>query len=150
MNSLGFAPEKILKTYKWYTQAEIEMFLEGVSHIIMVEPDLRDNKSKRLHFTLFLNTREALPPVVIEPVTEKFFDELGLYDVIEMSHFMAEVAFAQTSQETPMPHLLDEAATASYDGAQSVPCFVLDFYALAREGYEEIAEGLSGWSYVRN
>jgi len=151
MKDIKFNPEQVLKTEKWFSKAEIEEILNNVEYIIMAEPNFNDTSMAQIHFTIFLNTQDVLPKEVINPILEKFSTEYKLKDVIDFQHQLADVAFAKTNQETPMPYhkiTHDANSSAILEDAGTIKNYIFDFNANAIEGFNQIRDGLTGWSYV--
>ena len=135
-----------LKVHSYLSQSEIAAHLEGVEYIIMASPSLI-SKGLPLHFTIVLNTSETIPEEIKPLILEKFCRE---YKITQTSHVLSNlerVAFALTSQETPMPkHIIDDTE------ANTIPwvlLHIIDFLGDSEE-FKEAKEGLSGWSYSYN
>lgn len=135
-----------LKVHSYLSQSEIAAHLEGVEYIIMASPSLI-SKGLPIHFTIVLNTSESIPEEIKPLLLEKFCRE---YKIAETSHVLSNrerIAFAHTTQETPMPkHIIDDAE------ANSIPwvlLHIIDFLGDSEE-FKEAKEGLSGWSYSYN
>lgn len=135
-----------LKVHSYLSQSEIATHLEGVEYIIMASPSLI-SKGLPLHFTIVLNTSETIPEEIKPLILEKFCRE---YKITQTSHVLSNlerVAFALTSQETPMPkHIIDDTE------ANTIPwvlLHIIDFLGDSEE-FKEAKEGLSGWSYSYN
>ncbi len=143
--------EDFLKTEKWLSDAEIFTLLQGVSYIILAEPNFAEGASTTSHFTIFFNTQEEIPDDITQQILEKFAQEHTLYDIENFQHMLADVAFAANNQETPMPMVINHQAehTPYEEGAGSVKNYIFAFNANFKEGFEKTLEGFSGWSYVR-
>ncbi len=137
---------KALKTRRHLTPEEIAAHLEGVEYIIMAAPSVRDDAKGPIHFTVFLNTPDPLPPEVVEPVLEKFAHQYGIRNIEELLAQPDAVAFAETAQETPMPlHLFTP------EDKMRIPhtkMFVLDFEADSDNFPEVKEQQLTGWTYA--
>ncbi|MDD5053536.1 MAG: hypothetical protein PHO27_12445 [Sulfuricurvum sp.] len=135
-----------LKVHSYLSQSEIARHLEGVEFIMMAGPSMMA-EGHPIHFTIILNTADVIPEEVKPLILEKFCRE---YNITATSHVLSNrerIAFALTTQETPMPkHIVDEAE------ANSIPwtlLHIIDFLGDS-EGFKEAKEGLSGWSYSYN
>lgn len=135
-----------LKVHSYLSQSDIEKHLEGVEYIMMAAPSLI-SKGLPIHFTIILNTDEIIPEEVKPLILEKFCRE---HNITQTSHVLSNrerIAFALTSQETPMPkHIIDDAE------ANTIPwtlLHIIDFLGDA-DGFKEAKDGLSGWSYSYN
>lgn len=138
---------KPLNIKSYLSRSEINDHLKNVEYIIMAAPSMMAAPELPLHFTLFLNTQENIPEEIKPQLLEKFCQE---YHITQTSHVLSNlerIAFAQTSQDTPMPrHLLDDAE------ANAIPwtlMHIIDFLGDS-EGFKEAKDGLSGWSYSYN
>jgi hypothetical protein len=113
----------------------------------MASPSLQSAPDPSLHFTFILNTADKIPDPIKEQLLEKFcFD----YNITSMKHVLnnrERIAFAMTSQDTPMPrHIIDDAE------ANTIPwtlLHIIDFLGES-EDFQEAKDGLSGWSYSYN
>jgi hypothetical protein len=47
-----------------------------------------------------------------------------------------------------MPALVLDPKAAQIEEADIVPMYIFDFKATATQGFSEVKEGLTGWSYV--
>ena len=137
---------KPLNIQSYLSYNEIEKLLVGVEYIIMAAPSLVKN-AHPIHFTIILNTADIIPEEVKPLILEKFCHE---YNITATSHVLSNrerIAFAITTQETPMPrHLIDDAE------ANSIPwtlLHIIDFLGDS-DGFKEAKDGLSGWSYSYN
>jgi hypothetical protein len=135
-----------LKVNSYLSTGEIKTLLENVEYILMASPSLVPNDHP-IHFTIILNTADVIPEEIKPLILEKFCREL---DITATSHVLSNrerVAFALTSQETPMPkHIIDDAE------ANAIPwalLHIIDFLGDS-EGFKEAKDGLSGWSYSYN
>jgi hypothetical protein len=135
-----------LKVNSYLSPSEITNHLEKVEYILMASPSMMLNEHP-IHFTIILNTSDVIPDEVKPLILEKFCREL---DITSTSHVLSNrerIAFAMTTQETPMPkHIVDDAE------ANSIPwtlLHIIDFLGDS-EGFKEAKDGLSGWSYSYN
>lgn len=135
-----------LSVNSYLSAGEIKTLLENVEYILMASPSLVPNDHP-IHFTIILNTADIIPEDIKPLILEKFCREL---DITATSHVLSNrerIAFALTSQETPMPkHIIDDAE------ANSIPwtlLHIIDFLGDS-EGFKEAKDGLSGWSYSYN
>ncbi|MEA3373521.1 MAG: hypothetical protein U9Q62_07510 [Campylobacterota bacterium] len=137
-----------LETKHYFTPDEIQAKLAGVEYIIMAAPSPDHFKETPIHFTIFLNTHEALPEEIKGAVFEKFCEQ---YNIINTAHVMSAlqaVAFAETRQETPMPmHLVkpEDQRTIPH-----VPLHVIDFLGDSSDFEQTKRDSLTGWSYSYN
>jgi hypothetical protein len=135
-----------LKTERHLSAEEISAHLEGVEYIIMAAPAVRDNAKAPLHITLFLNTREMLPPQIQEAVLEKFAAQYGLHGISDLFSQPDRVAFAVTVQESPMPlHLFKPEDKMRLP---STVMFIMDFEADSDHFPEVKEKQLTGWTYA--
>lgn len=138
---------KPLNIHTYLSKNEIEKHLENVEYIIMAAPSMMADPELPLHFSIFLNTSDSIPEEIKEQLLAKFCQE---YAITKTSHVLSNlerIAFATTSQETPMPrHIIDPAE------ANTIPwtlLHIIDFLGES-EGFKEAKDGLSGWSYSYN
>ena len=136
-----------LKINSYLSYTEIEKLLDGIEYIMMAAPSMLSEPMLPIHFTIILNTSEPLPEAVVPMIFDKFCQENNITQTSHLLSNLERVAFAMTAQETPMPkHLIDDAE------AKSVPwklLYIFDFLGDA-EGFKEVKDGLSGWSYSYN
>ena len=137
---------KPLKIHSYLSYNEIEKHLEGVEYIMMASPSLIPDELP-IHFTIILNTADMIPEEVKPLILEKFCRE---YKITSTSHVLSNrerIAFAMTTQETPMPkHIVDDAE------ANSIPwtlLHIIDFLGDSTD-FKEAKDGLSGWTYSYN
>jgi hypothetical protein len=139
--------KEALKTQRYFDKPEIDAHLFGVEYIIMAAPSTRENAKAPIHFTIFLNTQEVLPPNIQEAVLKKFAAQYNITEIHDVFSQLDSVAFAQTSQETPMPlHLFKE------EDKRALPhtiMHVIDFEGDSPD-FKEPKEGMTGWSYSYN
>lgn len=138
---------KPLNINTYLAKSEIEAHLANVDYIIMAAPSMMAPPELPLHFSIFLNTSDPIPEEIKPQILKKFCHELAITQTRYVLSDLVRVAFALTSQETPMPrHILDEAE------ANTIPwttMYIIDFLGDA-EGFKEAKDGLSGWSYSYN
>lgn len=136
-----------LKVHSYLSQPEIQKLLEGVEFIIMASPSMMAASELPLHFTIILNTSEVLPEAVKPQILEKFCREYAITETKHVLSNLERVAFALTTQETPMPHhIIDDAE------ANTIPwtlLHVIDFLGDS-DGFKEAKDGFTGWSYSYN
>ncbi len=137
-----------LKAEKYLSPAEIESHLDGVEYIIMAAPAVRDGAKGPIHFTLFLNTKDPLPPEIQPAVLDKFAAQYGITGISDLFSQLDRVAFAETSQQTPMPlHLYTMQEKAALP---STVMYVMDFEGDS-DNFPEVKERqLTGWTYSYN
>jgi hypothetical protein len=135
-----------LKINSYLSSSEITKLLENIEYILMASPSMMLDELP-IHFTIILNTAEAIPEEVKPLILEKFCRELGITVTSHVLNNRERIAFAMTTQETPMPkHIIDDAE------ANTIPWILLhiiDFLGDS-EGFKEAKDGLSGWSYSYN
>lgn len=136
-----------LKVHSYLSHNEIETHLNGVEFIIMAGPSMMAAPELPIHFTIILNTSDPIPNSVKPQIFEKFCREHGITATSHVLSNLERIAFAMTTQETPMPrHIIDDAE------ANTLPwklLYIIDFLGDA-EGFKEAKDGLSGWSYSYN
>lgn len=135
-----------LKINSYLSTGEIANLLKKVEYILMASPSMMVDELP-IHFTIILNTSDVIPEEVKPLILEKFCREL---DITKTSHMLSNrerIAFAMTTQETPMPkHIVDDAE------ANTIPwtlLHIIDFLGDSN-GFKEAKDGLSGWSYSYN
>jgi len=138
---------KPLNINSYLSQSEIQKHLKNVDYIIMAAPSMMTAPELPLHFSIFLNTSDLIPEEIKGALLAKFCQE---YAITKTSHVLSNlerIAFATTSQETPMPrHIIDDAE------ANAIPwtlLHIIDFLGES-DGFKEAKDGLSGWSYSYN
>jgi len=135
-----------LKVNSYLSSGEIGTLLENVDYILMASPSMMVDEYP-IHFTIILNTAERIPEEVKPLILEKFCRELGITVTSHVLSNRERIAFALTTQETPMPkHIIDDAE------ANTIPwtlLHIIDFLGDS-EGFKEAKDGLSGWSYSYN
>lgn len=138
---------KPLQINTYLSHAEISSHLTNVEYIIMAAPSMLKAPRLPIHFTIFLNTAGPIPEEIKPAIFEKFCCENGIVQTSDLLFETGRVAFALTAQETPMPrHLLDPAEANQIPW---IPLQVIDFLGDA-DGFKEVKDGLSGWSYSYN
>lgn len=137
---------KALTVNSYLASSEITKLLDNVEYILMASPSMMVDELP-IHFTIILNTSEILPEEVKPLIFEKFCRELGITATSHVLSNRERIAFALTTQETPMPkHIVDDAE------ANTIPwtlLHIIDFLGDS-EGFKEAKDGLSGWSYSYN
>lgn len=135
-----------LSVNSYLSAGEIRTHLENVEYIVMASPSLVANDHP-IHFTIILNTADVIPEEIKPLILEKFCRELGITATSHVLSNRERIAFALTSQETPMPkHIIDDVE------ANTIPwtlLHIIDFLGDS-EGFKEAKDGLSGWSYSYN
>jgi hypothetical protein len=135
-----------LKINSYLSSGEITKLLENIEYILMASPSMMVDELP-IHFTIVLNTAEVVPEEVKPLILEKFCRELGITATSHVLSNRERIAFAMTTQETPMPkHIIDDAE------ANTLPwtlLHIIDFLGDS-EGFKEAKDGLSGWSYSYN
>lgn len=138
---------KPLNIGSYLSHNEIQTLLEKVDFIMMASPSLQSERDPSLHFTIILNTADLIPDAIKEQLLEKFCSDYNITDMKYVLNNRERIAFAITSQDTPMPrHLIDDAE------ANTIPwtlLHIIDFLGES-EGFQEAKDGLSGWSYSYN
>lgn len=135
-----------LKINSYLSAGEISTLLENIDYILMASPSMMVDEYP-IHFSIILNTAEMIPEEVKPLILEKFCRELGITATSHVLSNRERIAFALTTQETPMPkHIIDDAE------ANTIPwtlLHIIDFLGDS-EGFKEAKDGLSGWSYSYN
>lgn len=135
-----------IQAEKYLSEEEIRAHLDKVEYIIMAAPSVREDAKAPIHFTLFLNTDENLPPEIQEAVLNKFAAQHGLREISDLFSQPDLVAFAETTQETPMPmHLYKREDKRRFP---SVVMFIMDFEADSDNFPEVKTRQLTGWTYA--
>ena len=131
----------------YLNHTEIGEHLKNVEYIIMAEPSMFPEPALPIHFSIFLNTADPIPEEIKPLLFDKFCREHRITATSDLLFEPARIAFAKTSQDTPMPrHLLDPAE------ANMTPWTIMqiiDFLGDS-EAFKEAKDGLSGWSYSYN
>ncbi|TKI69278.1 hypothetical protein FCU45_07090 [Sulfurimonas crateris] len=136
---------KAIRTTRYLNKSEIKEHLKNVEFIIMAAPSPEQFKESPIHFTIFLNTSDNLPKDIQDAILDKFLDENGIQNPIEMMSQIMPVGFSEGSHETLMPLLLIK--KEDMVNIPSVPLFVFDFLADSENFYEAKEKSLTGWSY---
>lgn len=141
---LNINPEDVLKNERWLDIIEIQNTLEGISHIVMAAPTGYKDREDLVHFSLFLNTQDDLPADIARNVMEKFAFDNQISDIDHITHDLADIAFAVTNKETPMPIHIEE----KDEGTTTTQMYLIDFTGRSPL-FEEAAKGMTGWSYIK-
>ncbi len=136
---------KAIVTDEYLDQNEIQKHLENVEYIVMAAPAPSKFKQTPIHFSIFLNTQENLPPEIQEAVFEKFLKENKITNPIEVIAKVMPVGFGKSKQDTPMPLLLIK--KEDQFTIPSTPMFVFDFLADSENFFEAKTHALTGWTY---
>ncbi len=139
---------KAIVTDTYLDTIEISAHLKNVEYIIMAAAAPNHFKDTPIHFSIFLNTGDTLPNDVKDAILDKFLDEQGIRDPIEIMSQTMPVGFGKSLQETPMPLLL-----VKPEDQKSIPyavMHVIDFLADSDNFFEAKNEKLTGWSYSYN
>ena len=84
-----------IKTLRYLSVDEIKEHLENVEYIIMAAPAPDNFKETPIHFTLFLNTSDDLPREIQKAIFDKFLQEEGIKNAIEVMSQIMPVGFSQ-------------------------------------------------------
>ncbi|MDT8339007.1 MAG: hypothetical protein RQ763_07390 [Sulfurimonas sp.] len=136
---------KAIRTTRYLDIDEINEHLKNVEYIMMAASSPEHFKESPIHFTIFLNTSDNLPKDIQDAVLDKFLEENGIRNPIEVMSRIMPVGFSEGSHETLMPLLLikkEDMTTVPH-----VPMFVFDFLADSDNFYEAKEKSLTGWSY---
>ena len=139
---------KAIVTDTYLDTIEISAHLKNVEYIIMAAAAPNHFKDTPIHFSIFLNTGDTLPNDIKDAILDKFLDEQGIRDPIEIMSQTMPVGFGKSLQETPMPLLL-----VKPEDQKSIPyavMHVIDFLADSDNFFEAKNEKLTGWSYSYN
>ena len=139
---------KPLSVSHYLTPTQIQEHLEGIEYIIMVEPSVLQEEALPLHFVIVLNTACLIPDVVQGKIFEKMCRDYGVVAHAHLLNQLEKVAFAMTSQETPMPAVLRDPQQAAQIPWQWL--HVIDFVGDSDQFPQAKDQGLSGWSYIKN
>jgi hypothetical protein len=135
----------LLKANRYLKPDEIALHLEGVEYIILAQPHSNKEHALPIHFTIFLNTHEALPDSVKQPVFEKFCTQYNITKTSDILNTLQAVAFAETNNDRIMPmHLFKP------EDQKSIPhtfLHIIDFLGDAQNFKEVKTDGQTGWSY---
>jgi len=136
-----------IKTEQYLTQKEIQKHLQNVEYIIMATPAPEHFKTTPIHFSIFLNTADAIPEDIQKAILDKFRAEHKIKEPTELLSQIMPVGFAVSSaQDTPMPMLLIKP-----EDQRNIPhvlMHVMDFLADSDEFNEAKEKNLTGWSYA--
>ncbi|OHE04532.1 hypothetical protein [Sulfurimonas sp. RIFOXYB12_FULL_35_9] len=135
-----------IKTLRYLSVGEIKEHLNGVEYIIMAAPAPDNFKETPIHFTLFLNTSDDLPREIQKAIFDKFLQEEGIKNAIEVMSQIMPVGFSQGLQETYMPMLLVK--EEDMKNVPNMPMLVMDFLADSDNFSEAKEKSLTGWSYI--
>ena len=135
-----------IKTERYLSFEDIQKHLKNVEYIIMAAPAPEKFTKTPIHFTIFLNTADAIPQDIQAAILEKFRDEHKIGEPAELLSQIMPVGFGvSTAQETPMPMLLVK--PEDQRSIPHLPMHVMDFLADSNEFYEAKEKNLTGWSY---
>ena len=138
---------KALQAESYLNPTEIEAHLDGVEYIIMAAPTTRDNPNTPIHFTIFLNTKDALPADVQHAILDKFADQYKITNIYDVFSQLDAVAFAETNLDSVMPmHLFKDETKKELDHTMM---HIIDFEGNS-EDFGEAKAGSTGWSYSYN
>ncbi|MBS4067596.1 MAG: hypothetical protein KGZ62_03235 [Sulfurimonas sp.] len=137
-----------IKTLRYLSISEIKEHLDNVEYIIMAAPAPDNFKETPIHFTLFLNTSDDLPREIQKAIFDKFLQEEGIENAIEVMSQIMPVGFSQGLQETYMPMLLVKEEDMKH--VPNMPMLVMDFLADSDNFSEAKEKSLTGWSYCYN
>lgn len=116
-----------IKTIKYLSVNEIQEHLKNVEYIMMAAPAPDHFKDTPIHFTIFLNTSQQLPKDIQEAIFDKFLDENGIRNPIEVLSQIMPVGFSKGTHETFMPLLLIK--EEDMRNIPNSPMLVMDFLA---------------------
>jgi len=123
---------------------EISAHLIGVEYIMMAAPAIHAGASAPIHFTIFLNTQEALPQEIFVQVFEKFTKQYHITKRFNVFHGLEKVGFAQTNQDSPMPmHLFTK---ETQENIPYTSMYIIDFEGDSPD-FEKAKNSLTGWTY---
>ena len=139
---------KAIVTDTYLDPIEINAHLKNVEYIIMAADAPTHFKDTPIHFSIFLNTNDKLPKDIQEAILDKFLEEQGITNPIEVMSQLMPVGFGKSAQDTPMPMLL-----VKPEDQRSIPhvvMFVIDFLGDSENFNEAKHDSLTGWSYSYN
>jgi hypothetical protein len=137
---------KAIKTERYLSQEDIQKHLQNVEYIIMAAPAPEHFKETPIHFTIFLNTADAIPADIQKAILDKFRQENNIGEPAELMSQLMPVGFAISyAQDTPMPMLLVK--PEDQKSIPHVPMHVMDFLADSDHFMEAKEKNLTGWSY---
>ncbi len=134
-----------LHNLKYLDTIEIAQHIKNVEYIIMAAPSPDHFKKNPIHFTIFLNTSDDIPKDIKDAIFNKFLDDNGIKDPIEVLYQIMPVGFSQSTKETPMPLLLIK--PEDMKNIPNTPMLVMDFLADSDNFNEAKINNLTGWSY---
>lgn len=137
-----------IKTLRYLSTSEIQEHFKNVEYIIMAAPAPEHFKNTPIHFTIFLNTSDNLPKDIQAAIFDKFLDENGIENPIEVMSQIMPVGLSEGTQETLMPLLLVK--QEDMRSIPNVPLFVMDFLADSDNFDEAKIKSLTGWTYSYN
>jgi len=135
-------------TDEYFDSITIATHLKNVEYILMAAPAPSKFTDTPIQFTIFLNTQDTLPQEIKDAILNKFLDENGITNPIEVMSQLMPVGFSMSQQDTAMPLLL-----VKQTDQQSIPyavMHVMDFLADSDNFFEAKQEKLTGWSYSYN
>jgi len=140
---------KAIITDTYLDSTEISSHLKNVEYIIMAADAPGHFKDTPIHFTIFLNTSDKLPKDIQDAILDKFLDEQGINNPIEIMSQIMPVGFGlSTEQDTLMPLLLVK--PEDMQSVPNAPMHVIDFLANSEKFNEVKNDHLTGWSYTYN
>lgn len=139
---------KALQTTGYLNKEEIDKYINGVEYIIMAAPAPEYFSQTPIHFTIFLNTADNLPPHIAGAVLEKFLREHSISQPQNLLSQLMGVGFGIGNHDTHMPLLIIK----PQDLVQipHTTMFVMDFLADSNNFNEVKEHSLSGWTYKYN
>ena len=137
-----------IATEKYLDIIEINNHLKNVEYIIMAAPAPDAFKNTPIHFTIFLNTSDDIPQEIQQEIFNKFLQNEGIADPIEIMIRVMPVGFSKGAQETPMPLLI--VRQQDMNDIPHTPMLVMDFLADSDNFNEAKNESLVGWTYSYN
>ena len=139
---------KVIKTIEYLSVDEIKKQLLDVEYVIMATPSPEYFGDSPIHFTIFLNTSDALPKDIAESVLDKFLKENSITSPKELMSQVMPVGFSKGLQDTPMPMLLIKPQDVS--SVPNIAMYVMDFLADSTNFDEAKFKKLTGWTYSYN
>lgn len=139
---------KALQTTRYLNNEEIYNYIRGVEYIIMAAPAPECFSQTPIHFTIFLNTTDNLPPHIAVAVLEKFLKEHSISQPQNLLSQLMSVGFGIGNHDTHMPLLIIK----PQDLVQipHTTMFVMDFLADSNNFNEVKEHSLTGWTYKYN
>lgn len=138
---------KVLHTLGYLAKEEIDRYIQDLEYIIMAAPAPEYFEATPIHFTIFLNTKDNLPPHIAEAVLDKFLQEHSISKPQNLLSRLMSVGFGINSQDTYMPLLI-----VNPQDLMQIPhttMFVMDFLADSSNFHEVKEHSLTGWTYIR-